>query len=33
MWFLSGKGAFSPWLCQSAGLLVRRTFVRLRATP
>jgi hypothetical protein len=32
-WFPSGNGLFPPWRCQSAGLLVRRTDVRLRATP
>jgi len=31
--FPSGKGAFPPWRRQPSGLLVRRTYVRLRATP
>jgi hypothetical protein len=31
--FPSGKGPFPPWWRQSSGLLVRRTPVRLRATP
>ena len=31
--FHPGNGPFSPWSCQSAGLFVRRTQVRLRAIP
>src|SRR5271169_2418708 len=31
--FPSGQGPFPPWRCQSSGFLVRRTHVRLRASP
>ncbi len=31
--FPSRKSSFPPWRCQSSGFLVRRTQVRLRATP
>ncbi len=32
-WFPFGKGPFLSWRRQSSGMLVRRTQVRLRATP